>query len=344
MLAFDVFSNQVFQATEVNETVGDIVYIPTGLGSMNIFDPEPIRTKTVTIVQDKETLALIPITERGTRPTTIDRDTRSAVQLSTVRLATEDRINAGEVQDIINEFIPLDTALEHAQDEVDKRQRKMMRKLELTREFHRMAAIQGKVVDADGSVYMDFFEQFGFARPAAITFDLANLDGGDLRQYIAQHVVRPMTRALGARAVPGWSIGALCDDNFYDALVKAPEIYKTYMNYSAAADLREKKVWDSFPFAGVNWMNYQGTVDMTTIAVPANSCIFFPIGAEDVFKEYLSPDEDWRQVNTLGQEFYSYVVPDPRAPALMDFVDVLLRCYPLYANICPQALLRGVLA
>jgi len=343
MLAYDVFTDEAFHAIEVTEAVGNIVYIPQTLNRLNLFEVEPMRTTDVAITKKNDSLVLVPTTERGAQETLLERDTRSVRKLSTVRLAQTDRINAASLQNIVAENMPFDAALQNALDEVDSRQRKMMRKLEFTREYHRLAAIQGYLLDADGSVLFNYFEEFGFTAPAAILFDFKNATDGSLRTFVSQNVARPMSRQLNSRLTPTTRIGALCGDNFFDKLTQAPEIRQTYLNYAAASELRESNIWGTFPFAGVEWMNFRGTDDGSTIAIGTNDCKFFPIGATDVFKEYRAPGEDFEFVNELGREFYSMVSPDPR-PNRMAYVDAWLYAYNLLACIAPDVLMKGTLA
>lgn len=343
MLAYDVFTDEAFHAIEVTEAVGNIVYIPQTLNALNLFEVEPIRTTDVAISRRDETLVLVPMTERGSQETLLERDSRSTRKISTVRLAQTDRINAASLQNIVAENMPFDQALQNALDEVDDRQRKMMRKLELTREYHRLAAMQGYLLDADGSVAYNYFEEFGFTQPAEILFDFRNMTEGALRAFVSQNVARPMVRQLNGRVTPATRIGALCGDNFYDKMTMAPEIRQTYLNYAAAAELRQSNIWGSFQFAGVEWMNFRGTDDGSTIAIDQDDVKFFPIGATDVFKEYRAPGEDFPFVNELGREFYSMVSPDPR-PGRFAYVDCWLYAYNLLACISPDVLMRGTLA
>ena len=343
MLAYDVFTNDAFSVAEVREAVDNMVYIPQELNRLGIFTPDPISTTTVIITRNSETLALVPITERGSQPTLLERDKRSARSLSTVALRQEDRINSESLQNIAPEGAPFEVALERGMAEVDKRQRKMMRKLELTREYHRLAAINGYVLDADGSVVLDYYTEFGLVRPAAVLIDTALTDGA-LRKAITQNIKRPMATALttAGRNLPTRLL-ALCGDEFYDELITAPEIRETYKIQQAGAELRaELKLYDSFDFAGVTWMNYRGAIGTAAFGVPADECIFVPIGVEDMWVEFRSPGEDMREVNQPGKEFYSYVSPDFR-PNMMQWVDVFLYAYPLFACLVPEALLRGKL-
>lgn len=343
MLAYDVFTNDAFRAIEVTEAVGNIVYIPQALAQMNIFEVEPISTIDVAIYRRGQSLSVVPTTPRGSQETLPERDTNSIRKISTVRLAQTDRINSHELQGIVVDGRPYDANLDRAMDEVDRRQRKLIAKLELTREMHRLAALQGILLDADGSVIMNYFTEFGFTQPAEISFNFTTLVGGALREYITQQVKRPIATILRNTGRVGAStrIGALCGDQFYDALLKNAEVRETYLGYAAAADLREAKFWDTFNFGGVEWMNWEGSTD-SNLNIPTNKCKFFPIGAQDVFKEYRAPGEDMDLINEPGREFYSMVSPDPR-PNRSAYVDLFLYAYPLFACIGPDTLLRGTL-
>lgn len=342
MLAYDVFRNDNWTALEVTEAAGDLVYIPGTLARMNIFDVEPIATLEVGVYKDSETLALVPITERGAPETLPERDISTLTKLPTVALRQRDRINASEVQSLF--AIPgltLERGLERAWNEVEKRQRKLMRKLEITREHHRLAAIQGILLDADGSQVMSFYEKFGYVAPAAVSFNFGTLTAGALREYISVNIIMPMLLALGeARRTPNTRIVALVGDSFFHKLLKNEEYRSTYLGIPQQVELRQDPTWGTIEAFGVTWMHYRGASN-GMLAIGTNDALFFPAGAVDVFKEYRSPGEDWAQVNGEdGREFYSVVSPDYR-PNMMEWVDVYLRSYPLICCVAPNVLRKG---
>lgn len=345
MLAYDVFLDDAFSVAEMREAADNLVYIPQTLNNLGIFDPEPIRTTVVQILRNNETLTLVPTTERGTPRTRLKGDTRSARYLPTVALRQEDRINGDSFQNIASPGMPYELALANAMDELDKRQRKMARKLELTREFHRLAALQGYVLDADSSVILDVYDEFGISRPAAVTLNPVTMVDGALRSAIKELVVRPIRTALklGGRNMPT-RIVALCGHTFYDAMAKSKEIRETYLNTQQARELREALPGpdESFNYAGIEWIDFEDTADGTTIAIADNECIFVPIGVDDMFVEFRAPGESMDDVNQPGREFYARVSPDYR-PNMKEWVDAFLDAYPLYACLVPEALLRGTL-
>jgi hypothetical protein len=347
MLAYDVFTSDGFSVSEVREAANNIYYIPQTLNDMGVYTPDSIRTTEVMITKRGETLALVPTTERGSPRTRSEKDKRNIRKIPTVSLRQEDRINSAELQNLASEGIPFDVALDNGWDEVDRRQRKLMRKLELTREYHRLAGIMGYCLDADGSIIMDFYDEFGLVRPAPIPID-PTLTDGEFRQFIIQNVTRPMTRQLSTsgRNAPA-RIAALAGDEFFDALVMAPEIREVYLQSARVLDLLEgQEAWATVQFAGVTWMNFRGTNDGTTIAIEDDQVKFFPLGVDDMFVEFRAPGENWDEVNQPGEEFYSYVVPDERSAVseVLMHVDVLLDAHPLFANLAPDAILDGELA
>lgn len=344
MLAYDVFLDDAFSVAELREQVNDLVYIPDELNKMGLFTPDPIRTTSVMIARNSENLVLVPMTERGAPKTRLERDSRNVKYLPTFRYAQEDRIHGDSLQNIAVPGTPFEVALGNAIDEVEKRQRKMMRKLELTREYSRLAALSGYVKDADGSVVLDVYDEFGIARPAAVPLDFTPAAVGGLRAQIYTAIIRPITESLQAsgRNAPRGFL-ALCGDDFYDGLVTNEEIYKTYLNTQSARELRDGFVpFDEFNYAGVTWRNYRGNTN-ATIGIAANQCIFIPVGVEDMFVEFRAPGEDFRTANELGAEFYSTVSPDYR-PNKFEWVDIDLAAYPLYVCLVLEGMLIGQMA
>jgi len=343
MLAYDVFTDDIFQATEVTEALGNITYIPQGLNRMGLFEPEPIRVDNFQIYKKDETLELVKITERGTQGQQLGRDNRTLRPFRTYRLMQEARITANQIRNLFSDSMPFAYALARAEEEVAARQTKMMRQLELTKEYHRMAAVNGYVLDSDGSVVYDLFAEFGIVQPAAILFNFATLVDGQFREYLAQQIIRPMARQAAARWVEGQTeVAALCGDNFYDRMVRSAEVRETYKSDMELRTLREKRIWDSFYFGGVTWYNYRGTNDNATIRVAPNEVKFFPVGAIDVFKEVRSPAEDFTDLGELGREFYGWVSPDYR-PNMFQWVDCFLASYQFIFCQSPDLLMRGQL-
>ena len=339
MATLDIFNQNAFGLIEMTNAIRDIKTVPGFLSSLGIFTPNPISTEQFEIEQIGDgTLSLIPTTQRGSPRTSIGRDRRTMRNFSTVRLREYDTLRASEILGV--RAFGSQTEMESMQAVVAQRQMKLKRKLDLTHEYHRLNAISGIVYDADGStVIRNFYTEFGITPPTEIGFNWATRT--DVTGFIKQQVIRPMRRALGGRWGPGARVMALCDDTFYDAFLANSEVRSSYLNWQASEQLRGGlgKAFESFVFGNVEWVNYRGTDDNSTVALASGKCKFIPLGIPDVFQSVFSPGESIEVVGTMGQEFYSKIVPDPSG--YNEFVEIDLASYVLHMCIAPQALLQG---
>jgi hypothetical protein len=168
-------------------------------------------------------------------------------------------------------------------------------------EMHRLSAAQGILLDADNStVLYNFFTEFGISQPAEIDFDLdaASPAEGVLRSLISNSVTRAIVRALGGSYNPGVKVIALCGDTFYDQFVNHNDVRVTYKNWEAASALRESTAFETFRFAGVDWINYRGTDDNSTCAVGLTKVKFIVTGVPGLYRRINGPGEDFATVNT----------------------------------------------
>jgi hypothetical protein len=207
----------------------------------------------------------------------------------------------------------------------------------LTIENLKLGAVQGLVTDADGSTIYDWASEFGQTIPAEVNFDLSNTaaQAGVLRNRCTT-AVRSITRNLKGQGGRNVRLMAICGDDFWDAFTANAEVRATYLNYQAAAALREPTAWESFNFGGITWTNYRGTDDGSTVAVSAKKAKIFPVGA-GIFKWAMAPGESFGDIGTEGKMFYSMVVTDKDRD---QWVDVELYSYPLPVCTTPQALYR----
>lgn len=339
MASMDIFNSSAFSMTSLTGAVNKVGYKPQLLGSLNIFEPMPVRTRTVFVDRREGKLTLIPSSPVGAPPKELVVDPRNAVPLKTTRLAESFTLYAEEIQGI--RAFGSETEFAQVQAEYLKRMASVRDDMDLTHEFHRLGALQGLLLDADGTtVIYNYFTEFGVTEAPAIDFDLDNASPatGAIRLKTAE-VIRSMSRSAGGAFTPGTTIHALTGDGFYDSLVTNPEVEKTYQNWAAAADLRQDRTWQAFTYGGITWHNYRGTDDNSTVAIDPDEAKFFPVGAKDVFKKAMAPAEFGPYVNTLGQDTYAMNIPDRDRQA---WTRGELYSYPLYFCQRPDVLRKGV--
>lgn len=339
MASMDIFNNSAFSMTSLTGAISKVGYKPQLLGELGIFEPMPVRTRSLFVDRRDNKLALIPTSPTGAPPKELVVDPRNAVPLKTTRLAEGFTLYAEEIQGI--RAFGSETEFAQVQTEYLRRMANVRDDMELTHEFHRLGALQGLLLDADGTtVIYNYFTEFGVVQPLAIDFDLDNASPapGALRNKCAE-VIRGMQRSAGGAFTPSTTVHALVGDAFYDALIRHPEVEKTYLNWAAAADLRGDRSFQAFTFGGITWHNYRGTDDNSTVAIATDEAKFFPVGAREVFKKAMAPAEFGPYVNTLGQDTYAMNIPDRDRQA---FTRGELYSYPLYFCQRPDVLRRGV--
>ena len=336
MATMNVFDDQAFNLTSLSGYVQKIDYTPQLLGELGIFEPMPVRTRDVFVDRSDESLALIPASADGAPPEAQDKRGRDVVPVQTTRLAKSFTIYAYEIEGV--RASGTESELQAMQTEFDLRMQRLRADMELTHEHHRLGALQGKVLDADGTTVLhDFTSIFNESIPAATNFALDD-DATNVRGKCTD-LVRSMFRSARGSFTPNTEIHALAGDAFYDSLISHPNVRETYLNWSAAADLRAGSAFRSFTFGGITFHNYRGTDDATTVAVPTDEAKFFPVGARGVFKDVRAPLVDrFEFVGTLGQSVYAMTVRDQ----LRDmWVNGELFSYRLFMCQQPRVLRNG---
>jgi len=335
MATMDVFKSNAFTMTSLSGVVNEMDYKPDLLGSLGIFEPMPIRTRNIFVDRRTEGLTLIPESALGSAPDEREEDLRDAVPLKTRRLAKGFTLYAHEVDEI--RAFGGESELEQVQAEYLRRMSNVNNDMEATHELHRLGAIQGILVDADGTTTYSYFTEFDRSQAAEVNFALTTATT-KVREKCTQ-IRRQMEKASKGAVGPNTAIHALCGDTFFDNLIDHPLVRDTYLNFAAASDLRANLAYNVFVFGGSTFHNYRGTDDGTTIAVGANTAKFFPVGARNVFKVAYSPAEFMPFVGTPGQRVYAMNIPDRDRQA---FTRGEMYSYPLYFCQRPELLQRAV--
>lgn len=333
MPTMDIFNLDAFSAVTLSSVVERVPTIPNFLGTLNLFERHPVRTTTVSIERRDGVISLIPTSERGAPPPVAALEKRDIRDVRIPRLAKRDSIYAHEIQNI--RAFGSETELMQVQAEVAYRMMKLRRDLELTWERHRLGAVFGVVPDVTGNV-IDWFSFWSISAPTPVNFALTTA-GTDVRGK-CHEVTRLMERAARGAWGPATYVMGLVGDAFFDSLISHPTVKETYLNWTAAAALRENMTWRSFVYGGIEFVNYRGTDDNTTVAVGTNDARFFPVNAPGVFEVALAPLESFEFVNTPGQDVYAMVVTDKDRNM---WANLEIYSYPLHICTRPEMLQRG---
>lgn len=343
MVSMNVFGGSAFESTSLTAAVDKIDYVPGYLSAMNLFVPRPTATYDVFVDRREKTLGLIPSRPAGAPNAQDSSASRSATSFKIPHIGKESPIFSHELQDIRRHGS--ESELENAETEILLRMGYLRQQQALTAEYHALGAINGLVLDADGTtVIADYYAELGETRPAAINFEFssATVDLRDANNLVMRQMVRSGKGALAL----GTSFHALCDDQFYDSYRKHPSVKEWLLNQPGSHDKSEfGGAFKSFYFDGITFHNYRGTDDNSTVSVPTGEARFFPVGAGDTFVKAIGPSETLDGMNSLGQEIYADRVYQNEAnPGKSKWVKAVLESHVLPMCTRPEVLRSGIAA
>lgn len=342
MSTMDAFASNSFGMIELTGMVNKVDYVPQTLAGLGIFNGAPKRTTKVFVDRREKTLSLIPTSPRGAPPEEDEHADRSGVTLETVRLAKSQKLYATSMQDV--RAFGSENDLENAAAKIVEMLADLRAQQELTHEFHRLGAIQGKLLDADGTtVIYDYFTEFGEAETTAVNFALGTTTTNVIDKV--KQVTRGMARAAKGAFTPQSRVVGLAGDGFFDQFTSHPNMEKFYLNQLGTQAAQNQEQFSSFAVPGTNLtlINYRGTDDNSAVAIANAECKFFPVGARGVFEFAMGPDETFNGVNSPGQLVYAERVFERETnPGQSRWVDVQTRSYPLFICAQPSVLRKAV--
>lgn len=261
MANFDIFKGDAFSLTSLSGTVDKVDYRPGLLGQMGIFTKVPVRNRNIWIDRREGRLELVKASATGAPPEELRKDMRNAVPLQAVRLAKGSTVYAAEIAGW--RAFGSESEQTVVMTEYDRRRQRVRADMEATLELHRLGAIQGKLVDSDGELIYDYFAAFGETADPVEDWTLATA-ATDPR-LLAMAMKRKLLRKLKMGNVSGIRIGALAGDAFFDALISNKLVKDTYLNWTAAADLRTDKAFADFSYGGIDFINFAVTTRMSKL-------------------------------------------------------------------------------
>jgi hypothetical protein len=301
----DVFSADAFNVTSMTAAINRMPYTPGRIGKMNLFTPKPITTTTAVLEYASGRLRLLQSgTRGGDRPNMVTSKKRKVRSFVVPHVPDYGQILADDVQGV--RAFGSETNVETVAQLVNDHLEQMRAGHEVTHEYHRAGCLCGIVLDADGSQIYDYFTEFGVSE---VTHTLSrSADAGTLKVAIGA-IKRSIEDELGA--IPYKGIHVLCDDAFFDDLLKAAGVQEAYDRWQDGQFFRDGHGRDDggFLYGGITWENYRGKVDSTSFLQGTGVGRAFPTGVKDLFQQAMAPADYVETVNTRGKVLYSKQEP-----------------------------------
>jgi len=322
----DVFKDDAFSVVSLTDAIIKRPYKPGRIGTLGLFRERGITTTTAVVEQKDGVLTLIQSSPRGGPASQLGPSRRTARAFVLPHLERDSTIMADEVQNV--RAFGSENAVESVQAIVNERLTTLRAMHEVTLEHLRVGAIKGLILEPDGSVMFDLFDEFGVAQQSVIL----DLDGNIRQQAI--EIQRLIETELGAEPVSGYR--AFCGDAFFDELIAAASV-TTSLQYQESRLLRTD-LRAGFEYGGITWENYRGRVGSTEF-IPTEQAFVVPEGT-DIFATYFAPADFMETVNTIGLPVYSKIATDPE---LQRWAKVHSQSNPLAINTRPRAVVKVTL-
>ena len=337
----DIFTNDAFSVVSLTDMINRAPYLPGRAGTVIDWNEQGVTQLSVLVEEFGNELRLVNPTPRGGPGETMEKPGRTMRALVIPHYEIDDSVYADEVQGI--RAFGSETILETVQGKVQQRLNMAAQlRLDPTLEYHRVGALRGIIVNRDGSVLYNLFNEFGITQPETIAFDFDNVTGTGRIRRLGDQANRAVMRRLGGVGYSG--LYAFVGDDFWDALVNHIEVRETYLGQAEASDLRNGTVYSVFNYGGITWENYRGGIGGVdgaehTPFIPPNEAQFFPTGVPGLFRTVYGPADYIETVNTVGLPRYAkqFRMPNDKGIYLETQMNALSYCTR------PTALVRGVM-
>lgn len=330
MPSLDIFNDDAFSVqslTKAINTVPEGQQVPTMLDGL--FTEEGVTTTSVSIEMEDGELFLVPDQPRGAPGQITVGDKRLLIPFNTLHLPTTGKVRADEVQNI--RAFGSETEVQTVEALVNKLLQKMRRKLDATLAYHRVGAVTGIILDADGKkVLLNLFDRFGL-QPQVQAMALGT-DATDVAQKIRDAQRKSEDVLAGTSMITGWL--GIAGRGFYDAFVGHKSVKDAFNRWNDGQFLRDD-MRKGFTYQDVVWKEFYGKVGGVSF-IDKDEAYLVPITTEDIFSTTFAPADYMETVNTLGLPYYA-------AQERMDFnKGVMLEAQTNPLTICtrPRAIIK----
>lgn len=227
------------------------------------------------------------------------RSKRKMRTMSLIHIPYDGRVAADDVQGI--RAFGSESELETVGAIVNKKLKKMRADHETTFEHLKMGALQGKILDADGSTVLhNLFTIFGITETTVDVDMTPAVEGTTMKTMLT--IKRAIEDAMGQAVFSGYHI--LAGKTWFDSFVANPDVTKAYARWRDGEFLMRDQRRAPFQYQDVDIQEYRGKVGSVDF-IPDAQARAFPVGASDLFVNYIGPADMMETVNTMGQRIYA---------------------------------------
>lgn len=315
-------------ATTFAGIVESIPHAPSRISEMGLFGtPVSLLTTTATFDVTSWGIDLISDTNRNSGLSYVAADPRSMVDFRAGHITKSAKITEEDIRNIRQ----LGTAgqLEGAKTALANKLKKPIADNRATREWKRLGAIRGKVLDANGTtVLVNLFDKFGLTERAPMYFDVnGDRNDGDFNDFCAE-ILDLIADSLGGLSFERGHV--FVDSQTMRVIKNLPEVRESLRIHQDGAQTRSGSGYGTvLEYGDLTFEVYRGRVGDKPFVKPGEM-VAFPVGASNFYEAYAPADQIGEEYQIGQPEFY---IPfeDPRGK----FEEVEVQSNPLILNLRP---------
>ena len=301
------FHNPAFSMAALTAAINILPNRYGRIENLGLMPARPVRQRQIIVEEMNGVLNLLPTLPPGSPGTVGTRGKRALRSFVIPHIPHDDVVLPEEVQGI--RAFGSETETEALAGVIARHLDTMRNKHAITLEYLRMGALKGVILDADGSVLYDLFDEFGIAQQS-VNFALGNGNTNVKEKCIK--TLSLIEDNLKGEFMNG--VHCLCSPEFFSALTGHAKVEKAFETWQQGAILIND-VRRGFTYAGITFEEYRGQA--TDIAgtvrrfIAPGEAHAFPLGTVDTFASYFAPADFNETVNTLGLSLYAKQAPRP---------------------------------
>ncbi|MCE5335076.1 MAG: major capsid protein [Desulfobacteraceae bacterium] len=297
------FQNDAFNMVSLTQSINILPNMYGRCEQLNLFPIKGVSSRQIVVEEQNGFLNILPTRPVGS-PGTIGSSPKRKVRTFTVPHIPHDDSILPEDYANVRAF-GTENQIQTLVGIVNDRLQRMKNKHDITKEYLRMGALKGVILDSDGvTVIYNLFNEFQI-KQKSIDFVLGT-STTDVRGKCME-LLRHIELSLMGEVMSG--VRCLVSPEFFDKLTSHANVKAAYQNYYAAQNMLGGDLRKGFQFGGITWEEYLGRasdIDGNVHKfVPAGEGISFPEGTMDTFRTVCAPADFLDTVGTIGQPYYA---------------------------------------
>ncbi len=306
MPGLNPFEHDAFNLVSLTKAIN---ILPNNYGrirELNLMPGKGVRTRTILVEEKNGILNLLPTMPPGSPGTVGSSGKRKVRSFVIPHIPHEDVILPEDYEGVRafgteNQFQTLASI-------VNDKLQTMKNKHAITLEWLRMGALKGQILDADGSLIYDLFNEFEITQ-TVIDYELDNDNTEVLTKCMETN--RAIEDNLKGEVMTG--VRALCSPEFFDAFVTHPKVEDAFKYHSEASSRLGEDNRKGFKFGGIIFEEYRGQATDPDgnihRFIASGEAHAFPEGTMNTFETLFAPADFMETANTLGLEIYAKMEP-----------------------------------